>query len=231
MKLKSKLIATIVSICAAIAVMGVGVWAATSSFTVTVTNNVNIEFTNLTGTVTVSATATLNGGAVDGIENITDREIYTAATSTNQAHTISSANTATNHTQWAGADLLTTKDGGTGYIDNTTTEAKIQYVFTYTPTGSGDAFTTVVINSTSEAKTNGGQIEYTYDISGLSTDVVKGTTYYAADDEAITVTITATYTNTNLVATQMVGDDTTWVFSVAFASALTAPTSGAAEIK
>ena len=56
MKLKSKLIATIVSICAAIAVMGVGVWAATSTFSVSVSNTVSLGFQNLDGKVTVSAT-------------------------------------------------------------------------------------------------------------------------------------------------------------------------------
>lgn len=44
MKLRSKLIATVVSMCAAIAVMGVGVWASTSdNFTVTVKNDVDIQ--------------------------------------------------------------------------------------------------------------------------------------------------------------------------------------------
>lgn len=44
MKLKSKLIATIVSMCAAIAVMGVGVWASTSqNFTVTVNNDIDVK--------------------------------------------------------------------------------------------------------------------------------------------------------------------------------------------
>ena len=44
MKLKSKLTATIVSMCAAIAVMGVGVWASTSqSFRLTVQNDIDIK--------------------------------------------------------------------------------------------------------------------------------------------------------------------------------------------
>ena len=44
MKLKSKLIATIVSMCAAIAVMGVGVWASTAqSFTLTVNNDIDVK--------------------------------------------------------------------------------------------------------------------------------------------------------------------------------------------
>ena len=60
MKLKSKLIATIVSICAAIAVMGVGVWAATNTFSVTVTNQINLAFANLPGTVTIKGMASAN---------------------------------------------------------------------------------------------------------------------------------------------------------------------------
>lgn len=52
MKLKSKLIATIVSMCAAIAVMGVGVWASTSqNFTVTVKNDVDVKIININADV------------------------------------------------------------------------------------------------------------------------------------------------------------------------------------
>lgn len=52
MKLKSKLIATIVSMCAAIAVMGVGVWASTSqNFTVTVKNDVDVKILNVNADV------------------------------------------------------------------------------------------------------------------------------------------------------------------------------------
>ncbi len=48
MKLKSKLIATVVSMCAAIAVMGVGVWASTAqNFTVTVNNDVDVMILNV----------------------------------------------------------------------------------------------------------------------------------------------------------------------------------------
>ena len=68
MKLKSKLIATIVSICAAIAVMGVGVWAATQTFTVNVKNTVSINFQNLTGKVAISAVANADKYATDGAE-------------------------------------------------------------------------------------------------------------------------------------------------------------------
>ena len=44
MKIKSKLIATIVSMCAALAVMAVGVWAAATNFTLTISNTVNLQF-------------------------------------------------------------------------------------------------------------------------------------------------------------------------------------------
>ena len=48
MKLKSKLTATIVSMCAAIAVMGVGVWASTSqSFRLTVQNDIDIKINSV----------------------------------------------------------------------------------------------------------------------------------------------------------------------------------------
>ncbi len=52
MKLKSKLIATIVSMCAAIAVMGVGVWASTSqNFTVTIKNDIDVKILNVNADV------------------------------------------------------------------------------------------------------------------------------------------------------------------------------------
>lgn len=52
MKLKSKLIATIVSMCAAIAVMGVGVWASTANmFTVVVNNDVDVKILNVNADV------------------------------------------------------------------------------------------------------------------------------------------------------------------------------------
>lgn len=53
MKMRSKLIATIVSMCAAVAVMAVGVWAATSSFSVTISNTINIAAYNTHGAVNV----------------------------------------------------------------------------------------------------------------------------------------------------------------------------------
>lgn len=93
MKLRSKLIATVVSMCAAIAVMGVGVWASTSdNFTVTVKNDVDIQiikvdadvwgeyavFTNMkesdtgAGRSTTMANRTLGTGESDVTQGITD---------------------------------------------------------------------------------------------------------------------------------------------------------------
>lgn len=85
MKLKSKLIATIVSMCAAIAVMGVGVWASTAqSFSLTVNNDVDVKiigvnadiygefavYSQFTGHTTASETNTFaakyGATAVDG---------------------------------------------------------------------------------------------------------------------------------------------------------------------
>ena len=224
MKLKSKLIATIVSICAAIAVMGVGVWAATSSFTVSVTNNVNIEFTRLTGTVTVNATAKTGESVATLADKIDalEAELYTEATTDAQkTQTISAATGDANHHQWAGADLLTTAN-----VDANTKYAQLQYVFTYTPsTQAGDAFTTVTISGINEISDGqGGTITYTYQIG--STNATEDTVYYAADNTALTVTITALYSNPNLVATKIGGATSNWEFTVSFANVLTAPAGG-----
>lgn len=52
MKLKSKLITTIASMCAAIAVIGVGVWASTvQKFTVTVNNDIDVKIMNINADV------------------------------------------------------------------------------------------------------------------------------------------------------------------------------------
>ena len=233
MKLKSKLIATIVSICAAIAVMGVGVWAATSTFTVSVTNNVNISFTNITGTIKLVATAQKTEAA-DGtsLTNITDDltvdELYAAATTTTETVSIGNTTSEATH-KWAGADLFTTKTQSGGYIDNKTTKAVLTYTFTYTPDASaGAGFTTIQITPVEPSTAKGASMEYSYMIGsqGGEADDVTGKTFYAADNTAITVTITATYENLKLVATEIGGASAVWSFNIVFANTLTEPSAG-----
>lgn len=60
MKIKTKLIATIVSMCAALAVMAVGVWAAATDFTLTVSNTVSMSFLATEAKVSVAGEFEVN---------------------------------------------------------------------------------------------------------------------------------------------------------------------------
>ena len=206
MKLKSKLIATIVSICAAIAVMGVGVWAATESFTVTVTNTVNISVANLSGTVDVEATATKNGSQF--IAPYEETILDTVNGPKDEAFAIDG-------TVWGGAYLLG-KTGETANIDADTTEAVLTYTFTFTPAGAGAGKITAAITNVTLVEATGAKIEYTYSINGA--EAVELTAAGAsqainATVDPITVTVTATYTNEKLVSATASGD---FIFAVSF---------------
>lgn len=186
MKLKSKLIATIVSICAAIAVMGVGVWAAQSSFTVTVTNTVNLDFQNLAGTVKVSANAGADtkGAKAPATTEVEDFLIYDSnAQASTYVTTITAATEVADGQTFAGiADFMTTYKESTsgayesGYIAQDTQKALVSYTFTY--------------NAHADAKSGGIQI--TVDetakpqVTSNGTDNLVGTAYYYSVDNGQT---------------------------------------------
>lgn len=205
MKLKSKLIATIVSICAAIAVMGVGVWAATSQFTVQVTNKVNFTVNNLAGTITVTGAATINGAAQD--ENYTNKlnavELYDSTDATPATTTDISVN---GTVKYDGAGLFDEDHAASGVIDATTKTAVLSYTFVYdAPTAAGAGYTVVTITPGENMPTlnaTGATIECTYSAGASTTGDLDAATIelYAAAGTDITVTITCTYTNNDLVS-------------------------------
>ena len=228
MKLKSKLIATIVSICAAIAVMGVGVWAATSNFTVSVTNVVNFSVTNLAGTIKVTGAATVNDVAQD--ENYTnklaDTLLYNSADhGTGDPITTDIAVAGT--VKYDGAGLFDNEDG-TKTIDNTTTKATLTYTFVYdAPEGTTGAGVTLVTitpgdNLPSLGSVSGATIKCQYKAgSGTLTDLANGAEVqlYAPAGTDITIAISCTYENANLISVNAEGS---FDFDIKFESAASA---------
>lgn len=211
MKLKSKLIATIVSICAAIAVMGVGVWAATSNFTVSVTNTVTLGVTNLTGTVDVKATATGTELKAEPAKPSYEATLFNSETS-GQAATASIT-----ETEFTGVKLLTTE-----YINAETTEAEVEYVFTYRPiTGAPGAGTNKVTITTSDIPAAHSLVTFSCTTKigtdeAQSQNLVKGTPIVIDSidtSKEIVVTLTATYSNPQLISISLSGS---WIFSVVF---------------
>lgn len=243
MKLKSKLIATIVSICAAIAVMGVGVWAATSSFTVTVTNQISLGFDNLgVGenskiTVTAKAGADVTGLDLSTTDNETDTKsiadlnevVLYGYDADKQSYAVkynaisSSETVAGTNLQWLGADFLSTynTEDGTGYITDKTKAAAIDYTFTYTPdstvtTGTGSISVTVT-EITAPPTAKGAKVEAVYYVSNDGTNwypLTSGTAVVAgAYNATIRVRAICQYSNENLVSASASGS---WQFSVQF---------------
>lgn len=235
MKLKSKLIATIVSICAAIAVMGVGVWAATGSFTVQVTNNINLSFANLAGDISVVGKAGADVTGVDGedaqktVANL-EAVLYdydaTAAAGYEPVKfdAIAAAEVAEKTTKvWAGADFLQTyADVDTGYITEETKAAAIEYTFTYakaTTNGSGSINVALTQTGEDQALAGGATLVYSYYVSNDG-----GATWYpladngtvvkaGAWDDSIKVKAICQYKNPERVSVTV---DTDWIFSLTF---------------
>ena len=221
MKLKSKLIATIVSICAAIAVMGVGVWAATASFTINVTNKVNFQVNNLAGTIKVTGAATVDGTAKDtGYTNkLADEPLFDSATATAPYET--AIGTTAAH-KYDGAGLFDKEATGYG-ITADTKAASIAYTFTYTPpTGTaGQGYTTVTLTMGESLPTLGSVTGATMKTSYVcgsqsASEMTNGqeVKLYAPAGQAITITITCTYENANQISVNASGSfDFTLVFA------------------
>ena len=230
MKLKSKLIATIVSICAAIAVMGVGVWAATTSFTVTVTNNVNLAFQNLDGTVYVSA-ATGGDHLYNNVTapSLTETPIFANGVTT--AKTISSAAESAydeeaqtgGNLQFLGADFLTET-----YITGSTEYAALVYDFRYESEATQGA-TEVTIDEIQFPEVNGAEVTTAYYVS------LDGQTWTKANDGDTFTTQTAgadiyvkaiiQYDNNDGSSVSTNQSKTVWEFSVLFEAVTDAATS------
>jgi len=227
MKLKSKLIATIVSICAAIAVMGVGVWAATSSFDVTVTNNVGFSFLALDGTVTISGAAQGNNLSDDAPEALTGTtgNLYDG-TATEAVHATVGKNVdggATYDINWAGADFF--KDG---FITGNTTKAALEYTIVFDANEGGVADTNKInIKITQNGETpsaplsTGNAFEVFYFIGTTDSNYARVTdlskTYCVDATSDIYVKAVLAYTNPNAVSIS--ADDAEWEFKVEMTTA------------
>ena len=217
MKLKSKLIATIVSICAAIAVMGVGVWAASSSFSVTVTNTVSLAFVGLDGTVKYSANAEQVGAATEEVTAITTED---KAEKTIYSGTQASAEIDVDDCKLAGFF-----DDAKGYIKGATTAAALMYTFTYTASDDVAPGTAVVkysVASTGNAQgtiAGGNAFEYSYYINAGEGWVEMSTAaeYYVDATVDVQIIAVAQYTNENAASIKVEGN---WTFTVAMEALL-----------
>lgn len=222
MKLKSKLIATIVSICAAIAVMGVGVWAATSTFSVSVSNTVNLTFQNLDGMVEVSASATADKYAAGAAAiNLNSTEIFNNGVTAYNA--VSSSETAAGtNLQFLGADFFTNAN-----IDAATKNAAVMYEFKYTHNANAaSGAVAVTVTETAAPAVTGATITVSYYVSTDNTNWTKATVGQAYTTTGHTgdiyVRAIAQYTNANGVSVTTTG--TTWNFAVAYEAVATVGT-------
>jgi len=233
MKLKSKLIATIVSICAAIAVMGVGVWAATDTFSVTVTNNVNLSFQNLAGTVTVTANAAANSYASgkDALA-LSEKTLYERGTvkynaiSTAATTEYDNAVEGSGNLQFEGAGFLSNT-----YLDRNTTGATLMYEFVYTPESAAldegdrtEVGSTSISVTSSEPVVKGAKVEYLYFVRINSqtswTKLTPGTALTTGDaSDIVYVRAIAQYTNASgLTVTTEGAPNANWEFDLEFKS-------------
>ena len=225
MKLKSKLIATIVSICAAIAVMGVGVWAATTKFTVTVSNHVEFAVTNLAGTIHVKGTAKVDTAEIYTADaDKLDKDLFVSQTAGEPYSATIDA------TSYKGAGMFNNKEGANqNYkITNDTKSASLSYTFTYTPVSgaTGTANTLVTITPGASLPTlgsiAGASMKCTYTVNGVNTDLENSTPVklYATPGQALEVTITCTYENANCISVNATGD---FNFTIEFTASTAVP--------
>ena len=235
MKLKSKLIATIVSITAAIAVMGVGVWAAQSSFSVGVQNSVQLRFSNISGNITVNASAAadvtkdnntvtaLNAGlymyeAAD-FESQTKYAKISADTDSPSALTPTERNK-----QWDGVKFLTDD-----YITANTRYAYVDYTFTYELASGLEGSGNIAVKVDDETAGNIEQdnflaIRYFVRVGGtgnwteLADEELGSTLVVGAYNAKIEVRVIAQYVNSSQVSVDIYnnGAAIAWNFVVTF---------------
>lgn len=234
MKLKSKLIATIVSICAAIAVMGVGVWAAAGSFKVSVENTISLSFTQLDGDVSV---ATTHGG-----DDLTETAIAELAHATNVIYDASEATEADKEKTIKAADGDVTYAGTNffteTYLTANTNAAFLQYEFKYTaPAGvSRDTMSTsVTVTEASKPTATIGStqvFDVRYFISVNGTEWVQlesATAVYVDAADTFYVRAICAYKNgvEGTTAATSITVEGTWNFAVDFAPAAAVDTDSA----
>ena len=222
MKLKSKLIATIVSICAAVAVMGVGVWAAGSSFEVTVTNNVAFSFVGLDGTVKLT-TANVADNETAAQTNISNETLYDGSETV--INKIQNANVGEETTTLAHNIVnYFQKDAAGCGIDAKTKGAYVEYTFTYDAASvtANTVSTKVTVTQDSSTTPTLNQTDASFKIYYLiSTDnstwvqLTSGTAVYVDASVDFYVKAVLVYSNPNAVSITGSGN---WVFTVAMSA-------------
>lgn len=246
MKLKSKLIASIVSICAAIAVMGIGVWAASTSFSVHVENSVNLSFTQLEGTVKVTGTADAYAwkNYDEKYTTLGETTLYNSAISATDATdksgngiaNIVGASDATNGGDEVVTDITNffTGDKDTSIIDlKSCCYAYVMYTFVYTPNEhvTDDKYVDITIDETAFPQTNGDYFNSYYLIrtgSYASDNYLIGEGDGNGDENSFngpitltvkadqTITITAILKYENIHCASIKTNTTAWNFNIDF---------------
>jgi len=216
-KLKTKLAATLVAILSVIAVMGVGVFASLSNFSVVVTNGVNISFFNLSGTISVSAESGTDNLGTAG-PKLNETVLYSAGTT--HYTKISVNDTAGENLKYAGANFLTTEDGG---ITDETKAGVVAYTFKHTPVSSTSTAGSlkVAVEETSKPTMKGGELITAYFVSTNGSTWAEITSGIAVtpvkDNQELYVLAICQYHNQNLVATK--STQTAWNFNLTMWSA------------
>jgi len=216
-KLKTKLAATLVAIISVIAVMGVGVFASLSNFSVVVTNGVNISFFNLSGTISVSAESGTDNLGTAG-PKLNETVLYSAGTT--RYTKISVNDTAGENLKYAGANFLTTEDGG---ITDETKAGVVAYTFKHTPVSSTSTAGSlkVAVEETSKPTMKGGELVTAYFVSTNGSTWAEITSGIAVtpvkDNQELYVLAICQYHNQNLVATK--STQTAWNFNLTMWSA------------
>lgn len=243
MKLKSKLIATIVSICAAIAVMGVGVWAAQASFTVTVNNTVSLAFHQLDGQVKQNAayagasdTAskdTLKGTGDTLLQGEADAQYWELAAVVDPIY--KPADGALTHTveNTTFAGFLNSE---TNIDARKTAKAMVEYNFEYVGTGitAGSSSVKVHVSAHQIGTVTGAErfeAKYLVSTDGTNWYVISKTAGIVFDAATASVKVKAVliYENTDLSSVQS-SDGAVWNFSIMFESAAASASTGAGDL-
>lgn len=218
MKFKSKLIATIVSICTAIAVMGIGVWAAVSTFTTSISNTVSLFFDNLAGEIWVSAETGVdnlkNGGSTPSLPETMlysqGKTIYNKIAAEEDDLTL----------EWEGTMFLDSTKNGMKIVDQSTKAAAVAYLFIYQPHADnvGVSNIAVQVTETSTPVITGGTVQTAYFVSTDNitwTEITSGVSMCpACDNENLFVLAVCQYHNPEQTSVTTV--ESNWDFDVTF---------------
>ena len=219
MKLRNKLIATIVSICMVLAVVGIGAWASVESFTASITNTVNLEFDNLKGQIAVQAMS-----GADNLELADEPSMQEVLYDGSNVIYNQISSNATNGTNlyWEGTRFLDNSEDGMQGVDNETEAAVFGYVFQYSPTDActGMSTITAMITETALPEISGGKLMVKYfattDMQSC-TEIESGVPITPIrDNETLMVIAVCQYYN--LDGESITTIESSWDFNVTFTS-------------